>query len=171
MNSHTVSWECINCYPLATSEQTQAHSHTLEWLLQGHLLLLTPSFLGLSLFFSPAVFFTFAPLCTTTAYQLIHSQRDTHTHMHMMSTKHRLLLMSGQGHSQADSPRIELSSVSPQACVCVCICVCFYVVRVSVTLGWECSVGGYCQHAQAGVYWQRHRTLIWSSSQTQREHD
>lgn len=93
-------------------------------------------------------------LCTSLHHHPLPT--DTHT----MRTTHRLLLMSGQGHSQADSPRIELSSVSPQACVraahvCLCVCAC---VCVSVTLGWECTVGGYCQHAQAGVYGQRHRT-------------
>lgn len=171
MSSHTVSWECINCYPLATSEQTQAHSHTLEWLLQGHLLLLTPSFLGLSLFFSPAVFFTFAPLCTTTAYQLIHSQRDTHTHAHDEHKTPSPSHVWARTQSSWLTQNWAVICVTSGLCVCECICVCFYVVRVSVTLGWECSVGGYCQHAQAGVYWQRHRTLIWSSSQTQREHD
>lgn len=169
MNSHTVSWECINCYPLATSEQTQAHSHTLEWLLQGHLLLLTPSFLCLSLFFSPAVFFTFALLCTTTAYQLIHSQRDTHTCTWWAQNTASFSCLG------KDTVKLTHPELSCHLChlrlVCVCICACFYVVRVSVTLSWECSVGGYCQHAQAGVYGQRHRTLIWSSSQTQREHD
>lgn len=123
MNSHTVSWECINCYPLATSEQTQAHSHTLEWLLQGHLLLLTPSFLGLSLFFSPAVFFTFAPLCTTTAYQLIHSQRDTHTHAHDEHKTPSPSHVWARTQSSWLTQNWAVICVTSGLCVCVHLCV------------------------------------------------
>lgn len=173
MNSHTVSWECINCYPLATSEQTQAHSHTLEWLLQGHLLLLTPSFLCLSLSFSVFLTCCLLHLCTSLHYHCLPTNTLTKRHTHTCTWwAQNTASFSCLG---KDTVKLTHPELSCHLChlrlVCVCICACFYVVHVSVTLGWECSVGGYCQHAQAGVYGQRHRTLIWSSSQTQREHD
>lgn len=163
MNSHTVSWECINCYPLATSEQTQAHSHTLEWLLQGHLLLLTPSFLGLSLFFSPAVFFTFAPLCTTTAYQLIHSQRDTHT---CTWWAQNTVSFSCLGKDTVKLTHPELSCHLCHlrlVCVCAFVCVFMLCVLASPWAGsalWEVTVNMHklgCTGRGTGLWFDHHR--------------
>lgn len=163
MNSHTVSWECINCYPLATSEQTQAHSHTLEWLLQGHLLLLTPFFLGLSLFFSPAVFFTFAPLCTTTAYQLIHSQRDTHTHAHDEHKTPSPSHVWARTQSSWLTQNWAVICVTSGLCVCAFVCVFMLCVLASPWAGsalWEVTVNMHklgCTGRGTGLWFDHHR--------------
>lgn len=124
---HTVKRECFNCYPLATSE---ACNNT-RMVTCSHTLS------------SLAALRPLPHLYNTAPSQLTHRRCAQHTASFSCLGK--------------DTVKLTHPELSCHLChlrlVCPCVCVC---VRESVTLGWECTVGGYCHHAQAGVYRQRH---------------
>lgn len=136
---HTVRRKCININSQATSGVCKS-THTCSQLL----LLRDPP--PPTYTFSHIRFLT--PSSSRMHYHHPHPT-DTHDAQNTLPPSHA----SARTQSSWLTHNWAVICVTSGSCVYVCTCVC-----VSGTLGWECTVGCYCQHAQAGVYGQRRRT-------------